>query len=77
MLSDDGVCKKILKLHDEYKALIKIPEKRRSQDKVKKRIEEYQFRIRNTTLACWDPSAKLEEEDEEFQKEEDDRMAKK
>ena len=27
MLSDDGVCKKILKLHDEYKAMIKIPEK--------------------------------------------------
>ena len=33
---------------------------------MKKQIEEYQFRICNTTLASWNPSAKLEEEDEEF-----------
>ena len=66
MLSDDGIRKKILKLYDEYKTLNKIPEKRRSQVTVKKRVEDYQFRLHNTTLACWDPKAKLEKEDEEF-----------
>ena len=66
MLSDDGVCKKILKLYNEYKSFNKIPEQRRSQLTVKKRVEDFQLRLPQSTLACWDPNAKLQREDEEF-----------
>ena len=34
----------------------------------KNRVEYQQFRLRNITLACWDPKEKLEKEDEEFLK---------
>ena len=65
-LSERQMSKQIFKLHNKYKNLLKIPSKRRTTQSVQSSIKEFQLKLQNTTLPCWDSKAKLLKEDQDF-----------
>ena len=65
-LSDNGIRYQIYKLHEEYQKLNKTPAKNRCKASVQSKVQHFFNKIQKSTLPCWDPEAKLLEEDEEF-----------